>query len=54
MVACQVVAGSEWILAKVVEHDALHGMFKLADEDVESNKSTCIFGYVSISLTCHL
>jgi hypothetical protein len=40
MAACQIVPGSEWILAKVVEHDSVHGMFKLADEDVESNKST--------------
>jgi hypothetical protein len=43
MAACQIVPGSEWILAKVVEHDPIHGLFKLADEDVESNKSTyCI------------
>lgn len=39
MAACQVTPGSEWILAKVLHHDANTGMYKLADEDIESNKS---------------
>ena len=38
MAACQVTPGSEWILAKVLHHDVATGMYKLADEDVESNK----------------
>lgn len=40
LAACQVTPGSEWILAKVIQHDPTTGIYKLADEDVESNKST--------------
>jgi Inhibitor of growth proteins N-terminal histone-binding len=40
LAACQVSPNSEWILAKVIQHDPHTGMYKLADEDVESNKST--------------
>jgi hypothetical protein len=40
LAACQVTPGSEWILAKVVQQDMSTGMYKLADEDVESKKST--------------
>lgn len=40
LAACQVTPGSEWILAKVIQHDPATGMYKLSDEDVESNKST--------------
>ena len=39
LAACQVTAGSEWILAKVLEHDPKRGIFQLVDEDVESHKS---------------
>lgn len=38
LAACQVVPGSEWILAKIIEYDDVNGSFKLADEDMESNK----------------
>jgi hypothetical protein len=38
LAACQVTPGSEWILAKVIQHDPVSGMYKLADEDVESDK----------------
>lgn len=38
LAACQVSPGSEWILAKVTHHDPKTGMYKLADEDVESDK----------------
>jgi hypothetical protein len=38
LAACQVTPGSEWILAKVLSYDATTGTYKLADEDVESNK----------------
>uniref|UniRef100_A0A7R9WSY6 SGF29 C-terminal domain-containing protein n=1 Tax=Craspedostauros australis TaxID=1486917 RepID=A0A7R9WSY6_9STRA len=31
--------GSEWILAKVISYDPHTGMYKLSDEDVESNKT---------------
>lgn len=37
---------SEWILAKVISHDAQTGMYKLSDEDTESNKSKCFGSYV--------
>lgn len=30
---------SDWILAKVISHDPKTGMFKLSDEDIESNKT---------------
>ena len=50
LAACQVTPGSEWILAKVIEHDPHTGMYKLADEDVESNKSKfCRRNHVSHS-----
>ena len=39
LAACQVTPGSEWILAKVIRHDPGAGIYTLADEDVESNKS---------------
>jgi hypothetical protein len=38
LAACQISPGSEWILAKVLHHDPTTGVYKLADEDVESNK----------------
>eukprot|EP00934_Nitzschia_sp_Nitz4_P006489 Nitzschia sp. Nitz4//scaffold117_size69655//27204//28340//NITZ4_006023-RA/size69655-snap-gene-0.8-mRNA-1//-1//CDS//3329533648//6479//frame0 len=39
LAAVQVIPGSpDWILAKVMSYDARTGMYKLADEDVESNK----------------
>jgi hypothetical protein len=39
LAACQATPGSDWILAKVIQHDPASGMYKLSDEDVESNKS---------------
>jgi hypothetical protein len=39
LAACQATIGSDWILAKVIQHDPASGMYKLSDEDVESNKS---------------
>lgn len=42
LAAAQVTPGSEWILAKVLHHDPSTGMYKLADEDIESNKSKCL------------
>lgn len=59
LAACQVSPGSEWILAKVLHHDPNTGIYKLADEDVESNKSTCdLFRASSFFLngghSCHL
>jgi hypothetical protein len=46
LAACQVTPGSEWILAKVLEHDVKIGVYKLADEDVESHKSEyCLLLY---------
>lgn len=39
LAAIQVVPGSpDWILAKVITHDAQTGMYQLSDEDSESNK----------------
>lgn len=39
LAAIQVVLGSpDWILAKVITHDPETGMYKLSDEDTESNK----------------
>lgn len=39
LAAVQEVPGSpDWILAKVITHDAQTGMFKLSDEDMESSK----------------
>jgi len=40
LAACQV--GTEWILAKVIEYDPKTGQYKLADEDVESQKGTLV------------
>jgi hypothetical protein len=40
LAAVQVTLGSpDWILAKVITHDAQTGIYKLSDEDNESNKS---------------
>jgi Inhibitor of growth proteins N-terminal histone-binding len=41
LAAIQVVPGSaaDWILARVMTHDPISGMYKLSDEDQESNKS---------------
>jgi hypothetical protein len=50
LAAIQTTAGSDdWILAKVVTHDAQTGVYKLSDEDVESNKSKCHFGRHNMS-----
>jgi len=39
LAAIQVVPNSpDWILAKVISHDLESGMYRLSDEDVESNK----------------
>jgi hypothetical protein len=38
LAACQATPGSDWILAKVIQHDPASGMYRLSDEDVESNK----------------
>jgi hypothetical protein len=43
LAACQATPGSEWILAKVIQYETSAGMYKLSDEDVESNKSTYFF-----------
>lgn len=40
LAAVQLVLGApEWILAKVITHDPNTGMYRLSDEDTESNKS---------------
>lgn len=40
LAAIQVLPNSpDWILAKVISHDTKTGMFKLSDEDIESNKT---------------
>ena len=40
LAAIQVMPNSpDWILAKVITHDPNSQMYKLADEDIESNKS---------------
>jgi hypothetical protein len=39
LAACQATPGSDWILAKVIQHDPASSLYKLSDEDVESNKS---------------
>ena len=52
LAACQVTPGaSEWILAKVLQHDPASGTYQLSDEDVESNKSTFL---AMRALECHL
>lgn len=39
LAAIQVTPGSpDWILGKVITHDAQTGMYRLSDEDTESNK----------------
>lgn len=43
LAACQVTPGSEWILAKVLEHDVKNGFYRLADEDVDSQKGTWLW-----------
>ena len=43
LAACQVTPGSEYILCKILLHDTIHEIYKLADEDVESNKSKFLF-----------
>ena len=49
LAACQVTPGSEYILCKILFHDAVHKTYKLADEDIESNKSTFLC-FLSCSL----
>jgi hypothetical protein len=39
LAAIQAPGSTDWILAKVISHDPTTGMYKLSDEDVESNKS---------------
>mmetsp|Transcript_4748 Transcript_4748/g.5496 ORF Transcript_4748/g.5496 Transcript_4748/m.5496 type:complete len:339 (-) Transcript_4748:97-1113(-) len=40
LAAIQVTPNSpDWILAKVISHDTKTGMYKLSDEDIESNKT---------------
>lgn len=40
LAAIQVVQNSpDWILAKVISHDLESGMYRLSDEDIESNKT---------------
>ncbi len=42
LAAIQVTPASpDWILAKVISHDTQIGMYRLSDEDSESNKSKC-------------
>jgi hypothetical protein len=48
LAAIQVPGTSDWILAKVITHDPKTGMFTLSDEDVESNKGTCIIAITDI------
>jgi hypothetical protein len=39
LAAVNVIPGTpDWILAKVISHDAQAGIYKLSDEDIESNK----------------
>lgn len=43
LAAIQVTPGSpDWILAKVISHDAQTGVYRLSDEDMESNKGRCL------------
>jgi hypothetical protein len=39
LAAIQPPGSSDWILAKVMSYDPQTGMYKLSDEDLESNKS---------------
>lgn len=39
LAAMQVPGSQDWILGKVISHDAQTGMYRLSDEDIESNKS---------------
>lgn len=43
LAACQVTPGSEYILCKILLHDIVQKTYKLADEDIESNKSKFLF-----------
>lgn len=43
LAAIQAPGSTDWILAKVVSHDPTTSMYKLSDEDVESNKSKSLF-----------
>jgi hypothetical protein len=40
LAAIQAPGSSDWILAKVMSYDPQTGMYRLSDEDLESNKST--------------
>ena len=46
LAACQVTPESEYILCKILFHDVVHKMYKLADEDTESNKSKVTSSHV--------
>lgn len=51
LAAIQVTAGSpDWILAKVITHDPNTGMYKLSDEDVESNKGTNFYDQIRFDM----
>ena len=60
LAAIQVPNSQDWILAKVIDHDAGTGMYNLSDEDFESNKSKshvfviCYLLFVICSLICYL
>jgi hypothetical protein len=54
LAACQVTPGSEWILAKVIHHDLQTGMYKLSDEDIESNKSKSLLQFCDLRATIQL
>jgi hypothetical protein len=56
LAACQPTPNSEWILAKVLHHDPMTGVYKLADEDVESDKSMllcCLSGFCDLPIISH-
>jgi hypothetical protein len=50
LAACQVTPGSEYILCKVLFHDTVRKTYKLADEDIESNKSTFLLLFSPVIL----
>ena len=59
LAAIQVTPGSpDWILAKVISFDPQSQLYKLADEDIESNKSTLfsqnIFGTANFLISAVL
>ena len=55
LAAIQVTANSQdWILAKVITHDAQTGMYNLSDEDIESNKSKSVFIVFLIEKKCRI